>query len=396
MNHTDTFVAATNSCSIRVWALLANRKQQLLALVGLLLFVHGVSQPAFAQFGHSDIDFGLEGNKIVTNKRVYDSFFPTFGIARHFSSNPGFAAESDGLGTLGSEHDVFYDVLEGLIFWDGNSFVSLDETVQVRIENNPRGAEPTIVHSGSGIQLGSVTPPRNRVGASSGSGEVHSHVNFFLENDAPENGAYGIKIAITTGNEQLIDSDPVFMVFNYGLDSSTFETSLQQFEALLDSPGLLGDFDNNGVLDAQDIDLISTALRENSTDPQFNINEDGVVDENDRTHWIESIRSTYLGDSNLDGEFSSTDFVLVFQAGEYEDGVAGNSTWAEGDWNGDGDFDTSDFVGAFQAGGYERGPRQVIAVPESACMPWIWAVSTVFWGLQFRKRPSRYHNTCGR
>ena len=190
MNHTDTFVAATSSCSMRVWAMIAHRKQQLLALAGLLLFAHGVPQPTFAQFGHSDIDFGLDGNKIVTNKRVYDSFFPTFGIARHFSSNPGFAAESDGLGTLGSEHDVFYDVLEGLIFWDGNSFVSLDETVQVRIENNPRGAEPTIVHSGSGIQLGSVTPPRNRVGASSGSGEVHSHVNFFLENDAPENGAH--------------------------------------------------------------------------------------------------------------------------------------------------------------------------------------------------------------
>lgn len=386
MKHIEMLAAETKLRLTQVQAMIARRKRKLLALVVLPLFLHGVSQSAFSQFGHSDIDFGLDGNKIVTNKRVYDSFLPTSGIARHFSSNPGFAAESDGLGTLGSEHDVFYDVLDRLHFWDGNMFVSLDETVQIRIENNPRGAEPTIVNSGSGIQLGSAAPPRNRVGASSRSGELHSHVNFFLENDSPEDGAYGIKIAITTDSEQLTDSDPVFLVFNYGLDASTFETSLQQFEALLDSPVLLGDFDENGVLDAQDIDLITSALLESSTDPKFNVNEDGLVDQNDRTHWIESIRSTYLGDSNLDGEFSSTDFVLVFQAGEYEDGVAGNSTWAEGDWNGDGDFDTSDFVAAFQSGGYERGPRRLVAVPEPASMPWIWAVSTVFLGLLIRKR----------
>ncbi|MCA9211850.1 MAG: hypothetical protein KDB27_02200 [Planctomycetales bacterium] len=386
MKHIEVIAAPAQPLLPQVHELFVCGKQQFFALAVVLALVHGMSPAARAQFGHSDIDFGLDGNKIVTNKRVYDSFFPTFGIARHFSSNPGFAAESDGLGTLDSEHDVFYDVLEGLRFWDGNTFVSLDETVHIRIENNPRGAEPTIVHRGSGIQLGSVTPPRNRVGASSGSGEVHSHVNFFLENDSPESGAYGIKIAITTDTEQITDSDPVFLVFNYGLDASTFETGLLQYEALLDASALLGDFDGNGSLDIQDINLITTALLENSSDPKFNMNGDNLVDQNDRTYWIESIRSTYLGDSNLDGEFSSADFVQVFQANEYEDGVADNSTWAEGDWNGDGDFNTTDFVAAFQAGGYERGPRLLIAVPESASEPWMWAVSTVFLGLLFRKR----------
>ncbi|MCA9215171.1 MAG: hypothetical protein KDB27_19015, partial [Planctomycetales bacterium] len=44
-----------------------------------------------------------------------------------------------------------------------------------------------------------------------------------------------------------------------------------------------------------------------------------------------------------------------FQAGEYEDGIPGNSSWAEGDWNCDGDFSTSDFVVAFIDGGYVTG-----------------------------------------
>lgn len=58
------------------------------------------------------------------------------------------------------------------------------------------------------------------------------------------------------------------------------------------------------------------------------------------------------GDSNEDGVFNSSDLILVFQAGEYEDGIAGNSTFAEGDWNQDGDFDSGDLVFAFQAGTY--------------------------------------------
>ena len=60
-----------------------------------------------------------------------------------------------------------------------------------------------------------------------------------------------------------------------------------------------------------------------------------------------------VGDSNRDGRFDSGDFVAAFAAGEYEDGIDGNSTWEEGDWNRDGDFDSADFVEAFKCGGYE-------------------------------------------
>lgn len=59
------------------------------------------------------------------------------------------------------------------------------------------------------------------------------------------------------------------------------------------------------------------------------------------------------GDVNHDGIFNSGDLVLVFAAGEYEDEIAGNSTFEEGDWDGDGDFTTADLVLAFRSGGYE-------------------------------------------
>ena len=133
--------------------------------------------------------------------------------------------------------------------------------------------------------------------------------------------------------------------------------------------GLAGDFNGNGTLDAADIDLLSAAVRNGTGGANFDLNTDGNVDDGDRQIWINDLKKTYAGDANLDGEFNSTDFVEVFQAGEYEDGVAGNSTWATGDWNGDAEFDSGDFVAAFQAGGFEQGPRAgVAAVPEPSSM----------------------------
>lgn len=58
------------------------------------------------------------------------------------------------------------------------------------------------------------------------------------------------------------------------------------------------------------------------------------------------------GDSNLNGIFNSSDLLLVFQAGGYEDEVAGNARWETGDWNGDGEFNSSDLVFVFQSGMY--------------------------------------------
>ncbi len=65
------------------------------------------------------------------------------------------------------------------------------------------------------------------------------------------------------------------------------------------------------------------------------------------------------GDSNHDGVFDSSDLVLVFQGGEYEDEIPDNSTFEEGDWDGDNDFTTSDLVFAFRAGTFVRAASSV-------------------------------------
>ena len=72
---------------------------------------------------------------------------------------------------------------------------------------------------------------------------------------------------------------------------------------------------------------------------------------------IESSEPCAFGDVNDDCIFNSTDLIAVFQAGEYEDEIDGNSTHEEGDWNGDGDFDSSDLVFVFQNGNYSQAAR---------------------------------------
>ena len=332
--------------------------------VVLIASLLATARPAVAQFGHSDIDFGLDGDKFITNKRVYESFFPTFGIAKQFTSNPGFAAESDGMGTIGARREVVYDVLDRLFLWDGTDFVSPDTEVRIRIDNNPPGSGSTYVDATSGEQIGSIDPNINRIGAASAGGEVHSHVNFFLESgeESPPSGAYGMKLALSTNSKEIVDSDPIFVVFNFGLDANQFEESLAVYQGLLDASGVVGDFNKSGELDVGDIDLLTDSILRNSTDPDFDLNADAQVDQDDRREWVEVLRATYFGDSDLDGEFNSGDLVAVFAAGKYEQDVS--ARWREGDWDGDGRFGTGDLVTAFADGGYEQGPRAISAVPE--------------------------------
>ncbi|MCA9213640.1 MAG: hypothetical protein KDB27_11270, partial [Planctomycetales bacterium] len=98
-----------------------------------------------------------------------------------------------------------------------------------------------------------------------------------------------------------------------------------------------GDFNGDGDLTVADINLLTAEVIADTNDGDFDLNGDDLVNSSDRVVWIKDLFNTYFGDANLDGEFNSTDFVVVFTANLYEDDVDGNATWETGDWNGDGD-----------------------------------------------------------
>ena len=149
----------------------------------------------------------------------------------------------------------------------------------------------------------------------------------------------------------------LIQVFNRTFSAEDIQDA---FEAQL-AEALPGDYNSDGMLDVDDLNLQADAIE--SGDLAFDEDNDGDVDREDRKIWVKDYRRTWVGDADLDGEFTSGDFVAVFTVGKYEKDEA--ATWAEGDWDGDKRFGTADFVFAFSDGGYELGPlTDVQAVPE--------------------------------
>ena len=129
--------------------------------------------------------------------------------------------------------------------------------------------------------------------------------------------------------------------------------------------GVVGDYDGSGVLDAADLDLQAQVITSGVYDAEYDLNDDQQIDTTDRRIWVEDLKNTWLGDADLDGEFTSGDLVIVVASGKYEVDV--DSTWEEGDFNADLRTTTSDLVAALAGGGYEQGPRPAVnAVPEPA------------------------------
>ena len=121
-----------------------------------------------------------------------------------------------------------------------------------------------------------------------------------------------------------------------------------------------------------------------ANDLAYDLTEDGVTDYQDRVSWVRDSKGTWIGDSNLDGVFTSSDFVLVFTAGKFETGD--EASWSEGDWDGDKFFSSSDFVAAFIDGGFEAGERNAVSVvPEPSSILMIFVGMAWLYGRMRRR-----------
>ncbi len=109
------------------------------------------------------------------------------------------------------------------------------------------------------------------------------------------------------------------------------------------SGGLVGDFDNDGDLDADDIDLLFAAL--GGGDLDFDLTGDSTVDQADVDEWLaivpigENVGTVYA-DFNLDGAVDAGDLALLGASF----GQPGPFGWANGDATGDGVVDAGDLA----------------------------------------------------
>jgi len=148
---------------------------------------------------------------------------------------------------------------------------------------------------------------------------------------------------------------------------NAFGDSAASWVASAPTPGvysitLVGDLDQNGLLNILDVERMRSAIR--SGENLYDLNGDKVTDRKDLDFLLNDVLHTTVGDINLDGVFNSRDLVLLFQAAKFEDGKPNNASYAEGDWDLDGDFTNADLLLAWQAGAYvsERPAAQVAAL----------------------------------
>jgi hypothetical protein len=131
----------------------------------------------------------------------------------------------------------------------------------------------------------------------------------------------------------------------------------------LPEPSLPGDFDGSGILDGADIDALTRQSADGANRLHYDLNADLLVNGADIDVWVQELFHSWIGDADVNGEFNSSDLVVVLAAGTYEVDV--DAAWSTGDFNGDGRANTTDLVAALAAGGYEVGPRAAAsAVPE--------------------------------
>ena len=124
----------------------------------------------------------------------------------------------------------------------------------------------------------------------------------------------------------------------------------------------LGDFDDDGILGSGDIDLLSSAVLQNTQSAVFDLTGDGSITNLDRKYWIEELAATLPGDADLDGQVAFADFLAL------SDHFGASGGWAQGDFDGNGEINFPDFLALSANFGQTTVAAAAVPEPSSAVL----------------------------
>ena len=107
-------------------------------------------------------------------------------------------------------------------------------------------------------------------------GEIHNHLLFTLNQETP--GAYGLLFqfeSVPADGGPVITSDPVWLIFNNGLDEEVFE---EQAVAAFSASVLLGDVNGDDEVSFADLSPFLALLTNGEFQAEADINNSGMVD----------------------------------------------------------------------------------------------------------------------
>ena len=157
-----------------------------------------------------------------------------------------------------------------------------------------------------------------------GSIDFYSHGSILDEN--PEIGNMLVLSENTISAEAV--ADPLEEVTGVGFAFLVLPPEMTQ-------TGTPGDFNDDGLLTAEDIDLLSAQV--GGGDAGFDLNGDGSVTDDDRQTWM-GLAGTLAGDADLNGTVEFADFLSLSAA------FGNMGGWSEGDFDGTGEVEFADFL----------------------------------------------------
>ena len=238
---------------------------------------------------HADIEFSYENDVLIIRDgipsnnegaQIFEATFPLRGFTERFTENPGFLSEIGNGDMVLPGDDIELELFESQTF--GSFLTYFDpatgqmEPTAATIRINDNAGTNTEDLEISNTDFSGVNPQFIQTGSSAG--EIHSHIDFFLSEEAEgNNGAYGILFRLTTSNSMIENSQLIWLVFNFGMSPSEFdELAVPAFAA--GGSLILGDVNGDGVVDLLDVAPFADLLTNNGFLPEADINMDGVVD----------------------------------------------------------------------------------------------------------------------
>jgi hypothetical protein len=123
---------------------------------------------------------------------------------------------------------------------------------------------------------------------------------------------------------------------------------------------LAGDFNTDYVVNATDIDLLSAAINNHSTNyATYDLTKDGLINSADMDYLIKTILHTYYGDADLNGSVGVSDLSVL--AAYYN--TPSGASWANGDFDGNGAVGVSDL--SILAANYNSGSASTVSWAEA-------------------------------
>ena len=98
------------------------------------------------------------------------------------------------------------------------------------------------------------------------------------------------------------------------------------------------DFNDDGLCNDEDVDILRDAINSASSDPKFDVNGDSILNDDDFNHMILVNIATELGDSNLDWNVDAQDLANVRM------NFGSSAGWASGNSNLDDTVDAADLA----------------------------------------------------